>query len=1251
MDYRVWQPRRSADANGTVMRFEFTPLGQLAASWTTGNAGDGDQAGPSVRLDYDLRAFADRGEPISAGATRRVSLDGDETIRSRTYADGFGRPLQTRVQAADTRFGDETTGDGLLSPDQTVAPGPVTGRVRAPGDPLNVLVSGLTNYDAKGRPVERHESFYDVGLDYAEPTAAQLRNATRAEYDPRGVVLATIGADGARVSTVPGTPPALDRPGDAEPSPWVAFAYDANDNAGRTHGAPAPVPASHLDTPSSAEVDPAGRPVRAVARNRVAGGPVTELVTTTAYDPAGNRARVIDELGRTAFAVVADLLGRPLRSQTLDAGTTTAVYDAAGSRIEVRDQRGALTLTAADLAGRPHATWARDDAAGAVTLRELAAYGDGGSPAQPAAERAAARAGYRLGKLVTQLDEAGRADIAGYDHLGNPTGKTRRVVGDAAIEAGWTAAWDAPAAQDVLEPGLTWDAEHDLLGRVRRIRYPADPDGRRRVLEPEYHEAGGLRRVSLDGQAFVEHIARDARGRRTLVAHANRLVTLSDYDPLTGELTRVWTGPATGGPGPVWSPGGATLRDTGYGYDLAGNVTAVRERAPGSGTGVTPDALDRSFAYDALYRLTGADGRECDRPPELPWAAGPGCTDETATRAYRETYGYDDAGNLTTVAHVAAGGGFTRTLALVPGSNRLARTETGPDQADYTYDAAGFLVGETTSRHFEWDHAGRLRRFRVQAGAGPASVVVHYLHDQAGRRVKRLVAKQNGPAEATVTIDDGYEVNRRGTGPAAVVNATVHVSDGGSPIATARSGPALPGDGGADIPVAYHFGDAVGSAVLVVGGADATSAATVKREESSPWGATTFGSYARKRYRWAGKERDEASGLYDFGARHYAPWLGRWVSADPVGPADGLNLYAYARNNPVSRIDPGGTDSEPNEAGAGADNGYRDAGAGPTDVSGAGAQAPNPPTSTDGTVAPPTNNTEPNVPLWGVKDLPNAAPPAAAVIGGSVARGAPVAGGVNGGPPPAFNPATDGINLNPGGGMGNAPAQAPGVPEAPIEAPPTGPAQPAAAPGAATESAVAPGAATEAATAPGLLTDALVLAGRVLTGAAVVISTGMTFHGDAPLGPPAPTLVELDQTIVRIAAQQNARLSQAVKAGDYSLLKLYRPGLYNRMVSELDRAKTDPWAYYKAFKILTWAYGKTLEIMVDEALQVDDVAGGYFEHQGGKSQPDWILRGVGGDGNGLMYDLTTDDPQTIQDHLDRPGYGPNLRIVPYKPPW
>ena len=72
----------------------------------------------------------------------------------------------------------------------------------------------------------------------------------------------------------------------------------------------------------------------------------------------------------------------------------------------------------------------------------------------------------------------------------------------------------------------------------------------------------------------------------------------------------------------------------------------------------------------------------------------------------------------------------------------------------------------------------------------------------------------------------------------------------------------------------------------------------VNREEWTPHGETTFGSFAKKRFRFNGKERDDESGLDYIGARYYSPGLMRWTSPDPAGAVDGLNLYRFVRATP-----------------------------------------------------------------------------------------------------------------------------------------------------------------------------------------------------------------------------------------------------------------------------------------------------------------------------------------------------------------
>ncbi|MCP4000511.1 MAG: DUF1566 domain-containing protein [Gammaproteobacteria bacterium] len=61
---------------------------------------------------------------------------------------------------------------------------------------------------------------------------------------------------------------------------------------------------------------------------------------------------------------------------------------------------------------------------------------------------------------------------------------------------------------------------------------------------------------------------------------------------------------------------------------------------------------------------------------------------------------------------------------------------------------------------------------------------------------------------------------------------------------------------------------------------------------------------------FAGGLYDEDTGLVRFGYRDYDPEVGRWTASDPIG-FKGLdaNLYAYVFGNPLSLIDPIGTDA------------------------------------------------------------------------------------------------------------------------------------------------------------------------------------------------------------------------------------------------------------------------------------------------------------------------------------------------------
>src|SRR5262249_49591274 len=84
----------------------------------------------------------------------------------------------------------------------------------------------------------------------------------------------------------------------------------------------------------------------------------------------------------------------------------------------------------------------------------------------------------------------------------------------------------------------------------------------------------------------------------------------------------------------------------------------------------------------------------------------------------------------------------------------------------------------------------------------------------------------------------------------------------------------------------------------------------INREEYTPYGETSFGSFKRKRYRFSGKEQDEESGLHYFEARYCSPWLGRFTSCDQGGTTEYQSLFAYASCNPIKLTDPSGNQSD-----------------------------------------------------------------------------------------------------------------------------------------------------------------------------------------------------------------------------------------------------------------------------------------------------------------------------------------------------
>lgn len=932
-DSRLLKPVEIVDVNGNHTAIGYTPLGLVA--WTAAlghpdvNEGDTFEQ-PGTVYQYGLTAWDDApGQPIWAHTIRRVDhrwtlVDAENArraeagqppltdaeiaalfppdevtayperfLQSRVYRDGLGRDLQVRAQAGTTLVDDLG-----LSADAGTAVGPLTTHE----DLDAVVVSGWRAYDNKGRVVRAWEPVFARGWAYAATDLTGLVSS-RTWYDARGAVVLVEHPDGAHDRQVHGIPVDLSDPATYTPTPWETYTYDRNDNAGRTHPTRSQDWSTHWNTPTSTVVDARGRVVVSVSR---LGG--TEVTTRSRYDIDGRPLQVTDPLGRTASTTVYDLAGRVWSATLLDAGTTTTVLDAAGQVLEHRDAKGALTLLEYDAVGRATRMWARDSGTGLVTLRQVNRYGDAPDSGLTRADAAAANL---LGRPFRRYDEAGVVTCRRYDLAGQVIEQDRQVLSTTTLlsaipggsggdwaSAGYVTDWQPPSGQsiDQYATGLLDPVEHrttigyDALGRQTSVVSPVDATGVRRVVRTGYARSGALARVEVDGTAYITRVLYNARGQQMVVDYGNAVRTRYVHDPATGRLLR------------QHSQGSGTVvhQDVGYRYDLVGNVLSVLDRAPGSGVpGATPDALDRLFDYDPLYRLTRATGREHQDPLPEVWSAAPRGTDVAATQAYTETYDYDAAGNLLRLGHQAGSAGWTRTATLAPGSNRLGTLSVGDTAFDYGYDACGNMTRETTSRHFGWDAANRLATFRVQPeGATSPSRFTQYRYDASGARVVKLSRTQNGALELTLYLDGGLEV-------LVLTDATgvtsrhdeLAVTDGSIRVVALRIGDPLPGD--QRPPVGYQLSDHLGSSVVTL---DETGA-PVNREEYSPYGETTFGGYARKRYRYTGRERDEESGLAHHGARYYAPWLGRWISCDPAGHVDGATLYAYVRGNPMRLVD------------------------------------------------------------------------------------------------------------------------------------------------------------------------------------------------------------------------------------------------------------------------------------------------------------------------------------------------------------
>jgi RHS repeat-associated protein len=699
--------------------------------------------------------------------------------------------------------------------------------------------------------------------------------------------------------------------------------------------------------------------------------PTEEFYSTRViFDIEGNQRAVIDAKDRVVMRYDYDLLGTHLHQASMEAGERWMLGDVTGKPIRAWDSRGHIFRTEYDAlrrATRSFVTGTDPQNATREMCVQVSVYGEKAVKAQPALNLRGKLFLHCDGAgVVVNADrnpQTGRDEA--YDFKGNPLRTTQRLAQEYKETVDWNAVnWDTVEAAlsvdpfeltDVLGPlSVTLETEpftssvtYDALNRPTAVTSPDNS-----IYRPTYNEANLLDnvKVTLRGAAvptpFVTNIDYDAKRQRALIAYGNGAQTRYEYDPLTFRLTRLRTTRPIGlnGLASQLFTDPAVVQDLRYTYDPVGNITHIEDAALQAiiHNNEQPVRPVCGCIYDAIYRLIEAQGREHIgqtahdfNPPDgnrrdfdfaglADFIAHP--NDMQAMRNYTERYEYDPVGNFQFMRHSANGGSWTRgyeydaasLIEPAQKSNRLTKTTVGNGTnfiETYTStDAQGNdvqgCITAINNMKMVWDSKDQLQR--VDLGGGGTA---YYVYDGAGQRVRKVIEAQNGTRKQERMYLSSFEIYHEYNGTGAIVTLerqTLHIMDDKQRIALVEAKTITnPDDESPTQLIRFQFSNHLGSTSLELD----DKANVISYEEYYPYGITSYQAVRRqtetpKRYRYTGMERDEESGLNYHGMRYYAPWLGRWVSCDPIGAKGGLNLYVYCDANPNNRTDKLGSEWE-----------------------------------------------------------------------------------------------------------------------------------------------------------------------------------------------------------------------------------------------------------------------------------------------------------------------------------------------------
>ncbi|WP_032703154.1 RHS repeat domain-containing protein [Pseudomonas syringae] len=641
--------------------------------------------------------------------------------------------------------------------------------------------------------------------------------------------------------------------------------------------------AVHSHTPELLVSEVRGLVVRQVLLHRTEAAEAAAMrVTRQRFDPAGRMIAATDpRLADANRSTVYSLGGNALATESVDAGWRVALFGEAGQVLQGWDGRSTERQLEYDLLLRPTRIIEQNRCA------ERFAYGQTDA------------AGHnQCNQLVRHDDTAGSRLLQDYSLHGSVLSETRHFM--LAAEA---ADWPSTESDrnELLEPaGLQTCRVFNAQGEVLT---QTDASGNSQLsthnLAGQLHSTDLVLNDSMHALTLVSAIRYNAFNQVEQETAGNGVVSLYAYDQQDGRLTGL----------SAISADGTLLQQLNYSYDPVGNILLVNDASQ-------PDRYCNNqliepishYRYDTLYQLIEATGREvrngASHGPALPGLQPLPTLDPCQVSNYRQNYSYDAAGNLLQMRHEGAHN-FTRNMHVDPDSNRSLPDDEGEVDFATSFDANGNLLQLVRGQVMGWDARNQLQHITTVQREDGLNDDERYVYDGQGQRCRKISTAQ---ASGRTLINEvrylpGLEIRTTADGE---ILHVVTAQAGRNSVRVLHWEAGKP-DSIANDQVRYSLGDHLGSSTLELD----QQGGLISQESYYPFGGTAWWAARSaveakyKTVRYSGKERD-ASGLYYYGFRYYAPWLQRWINPDPAGAVDGLNFYAMVRNNPAVSVDPSG---------------------------------------------------------------------------------------------------------------------------------------------------------------------------------------------------------------------------------------------------------------------------------------------------------------------------------------------------------